>query len=358
MTLLTEAAPSPVDELPAYLDHWQDFADQEIRKEPSPIREHEQLRFRQQCAENGRMLRAARDTMLDNPTVINCHDWYARLGTTASLEGAEDDLNFALTTIINSPEFRTKDEETALLAGALSQELGMLSTGQRAQGYFEVAVKSYNLVIQKNAVDMRNPLVRRALAHKFDSVFTKLSYAKRDGLLSDTDFDREYQKRHVEFVQLCKGLASKNSNIPDGELYEFYGEMVLRHRLWAREAFGQAELRRAFDAREDRPRDGFRRGGRHVNQTGALPCYSFDLKLSATDGSEEPRFLQMKADADDSARYAKPTVRVIKYGLTTPLRAHVDRVAGIMLKSYAYESTNIEEAELAEIDERFSSVGA
>jgi hypothetical protein len=296
--------------------------------------------------------------MLENPTNNNCLDWYSRLGTTSSLEGAGDDLSTALTAVMNSIEFKNKNNDAALLAGALSQELGMLSTGQLAKEYFDLAVASYNRVIQKNDVDMTNPFVRRALAHKFDTVFTQLSYQKRDNLVTQEHFDQEYQKRHIEYVELCQRLTGKNSNIPNGELYEFYGEMVLRHRLWSAELFGSAEIRRAFDAREDRPRDGFRRGGRHVNQDGALPCYSFDLKLTAVDGSEDPRFVQLKADEHDNSRYGKPTIQVIRYISATPLREHVHRVAGIMLKTYNFDTSVNEDNELERVFEDFGVVSA
>lgn len=345
-------------EHPAYLDHWTQFADEQIGMEQSPIREDEQVRFRIQCAENAASLAHAREAMLAGPDVRTVNEWYARLGSTADLETAKPDLNLALSALLNSPEGNARDEQTMMLAGNIAQEIGLVSRGRDADGYFAVASKVYATIINKHDRDLNVPVVRQALAHSFDTAFARLSQGKRDGLIDQASFDKEYDVRHKEYVLLCAQLAGKDSTIGNGELYEFYGEMMLRHRLWARERFGDAEVRRAFTPREDKPHDGFRRGGRHVNQAGALPCYSFDLKVTAPDGSADSRQLQMKADTDDfQSRYGKPTITVIKYGETARLRDHVSRMADIMQRSYRFDSTEAQEAELAAADASLSAAG-
>ena len=345
MTQEYEQDAQPEAEHPAYLDHWTRFAEEQIALENSPIRESEQDKFRNQCAKNASLLAGARESMLNDASVTNVYDWYARLGSVATLEGAESDLTFALHGTLRSPEATARDDDTLLLGGSLAAELGLLHTGKDAEGYFVVASKVYGTIINKYGQDLNQPAVRKALAHSYDVTFARLTAAQRDGLITPEQFEAQYFDRHREYVALCHKLASDRSiDVPDGEMYEFYGETLLRHKLWARERFGEAEVRRSFSPREDKSRDDFNYGNSET-RADPLPSYKFDLKLSVVANDEAPRFIQLKK-AGQGVRYAKPAIAVAEYRGEEPLKVHVTRMTEIMAKSYRFESTEREEAEL------------
>lgn len=328
---------------PVYLDHWTNFASEQINLPNSPIKQREQARFRIQCAENNTKLDAAREAMIAEPSIHNVVDWYARLGGTSELEGAEPDLNLALSAILNSPEGVSRDDETMLLAGNLAHELGNLTKESEAEGFFTLASKAYGSVIARHDKDLSVPAVRQAMAHNYDAVFARLSAARRDGLIGQDDFNRQYFDRHREFIGLVHKLAV-DSNLPHGELYEFYGEALVRHQLWSRERFGDVEVRHSFTPREDKPKDGFNHGNKEASAD-PLPSYAFDLKLTRVDGEEKPGFIQLKR-AEQGVRYAEPFIHVSRYESDQPINKHIARMTEIMAKSYRFEESLGEDAEL------------
>jgi len=345
MSQISEQEPFVEAERAAYLDHWQQFANEQITMEDSPIHPGERARFLAVCADNATRLSSAHEELDKAPSVKAVEQWYGRLGSTNKLEGAGPDLNKALTVTLNSPEATRREDKTMLLGGALAQELGLLSSGKEAEAYFAVASKVYDSVIRKYDRDYNQQIVRQAIAHSFDTTFARLSFGLRDGLISQEDFDTQYFNRHHEYVGMCHKLASDSKiNIPNGEMYELYGEVLLRHRLWARERFGDAEVRRALTPREDKPYDNFNHGLKEENSY-PLPSYAYDLKLSSIGLEEGPRYLQLKA-YDQGIRYAKPVVKVVSYQHSEQLHRHVSEVTGIMIRSYRYETTDREEREL------------
>lgn len=182
---------------PPYLEHWSRFADEQIFRADSPIRENEQMRFRAQCEENGQNLVSAQEAMIVEPSYKNVHEWYSHLGTTNTLEGAEEDLVFALSTVLKSPEASRHSDDALLLAGNLAQEAGLLSDGTDADGFFAIASKCYASIVQHNKHDLTNPMVRQAIGYSFDTTFAQLSQSRLEGRISQADFDKKYQDRHV-----------------------------------------------------------------------------------------------------------------------------------------------------------------
>lgn len=353
----SEIVTAPETEHAAYLSHWQDFATEQLALPNSPIRKDEEIRFRTRCAGNATYLRNAHEIMFRERTPETVYNWYARLGSTSELEGAKPDLVKALSIVVNNSEVGRSDHMT-LLAGNLSQEIALQSEGKEAEGFFALAARNYDSLVRRHnprpdeRLNKNTREVRQAIAHSFDTAFARLSYGLRDGLIEQADFDKKYHDKHEQFVRFVHSLTDKDSNIGNGELYEFYGEMVLRHQLWSMEKFGRAEVRRAFTPREDRPHDDFVHGGRHVNQRGALPSYAFDLKLTVPDGSEPALLLQLKEDSD-GLRYANPPITVLKYGHGIPLRRHARELSEIMLKSYRFDTSPEEEEKIMTANQEF-----
>lgn len=340
---------------PEYMEFWDEFAVAQLSRDNSPIRQSESDRFIEQCSKNASNLRHAKNEMHESQTPASVERWYKHLGTTNELIGAEEDITQAMSFLAKSEEVKHNPNKIFMLYGKLAHERALIGSGEDAEGHFAIASKAYKHIIADNEGDVSNPVVREAYAHLFDATFARLSQARNDGLINQVEFDARYMSCHIEFVQKAAEIA--RSDIGNGELYEWYGELMLRHRIWAEERFGQIEVRRTFSPREDKPSDGFRMGGRHVNQNGMLPAYAADLKVTITDGSEEPRFVQLKSDKDDYGRYANPPVVVLKYEHDKPLRQHMGEMVGIMLKSYRFEETLTEDELLTEAEHAFDKTG-
>jgi hypothetical protein len=271
------------------------------------------------------------------PTLKNVNNWYGKLGPLSELEGVKPDMLEVLKGFLAGPEIAGRDDEATITGGNLAHELALLSEGEEADRYFDLATRMYNSVVLRNQKDITNPLVRRAMAHSFDAQFGQLTERRRSGKTQEEEFQADYQHLHEEYVAATQTMATRG-NISAGELYEWYGVMVIRHQLWMHGHFGDVEVRRAFTPREDRPHDRMRQGGRHVNPASGLPIYAFDIKVTDVSGNGEPRYIQSKWE-DDHGRYAKPPLTVWVYKMGEPLHAHTAMLSEIMLRSYRNEAS-------------------